>query len=119
MIAGEETKSFDISLDKQSATIEGPTIYEGTRISNIAIAFDPYEPAENNTAVHATTISDENGYYSIELTPGSYYVLAISEPFTENGKNYSYEFEGILNISPQEIGKIKNYIILLAKVETD
>ena len=119
LIAGEGTKSFDISLDKQSATIEGPTIYEGTRIPNIAIGFDPSEPIENNTAVSATTISDENGYYSIELTPGSYDVLAISKSFTENGKNYSYEFSGTLNISTQEAKEGKIYTIKLLKIESD
>ena len=118
VIIGEEFKSLDISLNKQSATVQGTTLFEGTRIPEIAISFDPLS-IENNTAISATTQSDENGFYSIELSPGAYEVYAISEPFTENGKNYSYEFIGSLNIGIQEINEGKTYTINLAKIEED
>ena len=116
---GEQTKSFDISMDKKSSNISGTTSYLGTNIANVSIEFEPNKNVENNTAISVKTMSEETGIYSLEVAPGFYDVTAISEPFTENDQNYTYSFTGPLTVIQGDIAIGKTFEILLTKEETE
>ena len=115
---GELSKSYDISLSKNSATVSGYTSFEGTNIANVSnIKFEPDYSVANNTA--GSTIikqSDETGYYMVELALGSYNVT-VSHIFTENGQNYTYAFSGKIEIDT--VPSTKTYNIVMMKEETD
>jgi len=53
---------------------------------NISLLFTEKEGFK----IFNTAISDQNGQYSIELTPTSYNVTAGSDPFNIDGVNYTY-----------------------------
>ena len=46
---------------------------------------------ENNSAISGSVISDINGDYNIELTPGSYTVSIINKEVNESGVLYVYK----------------------------
>jgi len=97
---GQGSASYDISMSKNSTTVSGFTSYAGLNIANITnIKFKPNETVVNNTAKYSRTISsDETGYYTMELSLGSYNV-SVDHEFNESGQNYTYIFEGELVIS--------------------
>jgi hypothetical protein len=93
---------YNISLTKKSSNVSGFTTFNGEKVANITnIRFIPDRSVENNTAIYAVTVeSDETGFYTKELSPGSYDVT-IDHEFTENGQNYSYKFTGKLVIGDE------------------
>jgi len=79
----------DILVDKQSVTVSGITSYNGVN-KNATVTFKrDTAVVENNTAV-IEAIAISTGPYSIELTPGSYVVSALSNMYAEDGVNYTY-----------------------------
>jgi hypothetical protein len=114
----EGTKSYDISLAKNSTTVSGYTSYAGANVINITnIKFVPDGAVANNTAVYSKTISSNAaGYYTVELSPGSYNI-SVNHPFNESGKNYSYTFEGQKDIT--SIEPPITYNIAMSRVERD
>jgi hypothetical protein len=109
---GEGTRSgVDFTVEKKSATVTGTTSYEGT-YTDVTVRFNPDIIDVNNTAVFAETVSDENGSYSVELTPGTYSVSAESSSFEEENVTYVYKFTGSLVVA--DISD-KTYNIQLAK----
>jgi hypothetical protein len=112
---GEGTKTHNIIMTKESITVSGNTKYESGNGKNITIYFEP-TIAENNTAVFATTKSNENGFYEVELAPG-FYSISVNETINESGENVTYTFTDTLEIKDTDV--IKTYEITLArKVES-
>jgi len=109
---GEETKTFDISLEKHSVTVNGATKYGGTKVANISIYFLKDVSVKNNTAVSSSVESDDDGVYSVELTPGTYNV-SVEQLVTEADKNVTYAFSYTLNILKDET--VKTFDITLSK----
>jgi len=100
---GEGTKAHNIILTKKSITVSGNTKYESWNVKNITIDFEP-TIAENNTAKSATTNSNKNGVYDVELAPGSYSV-SVNETINESGKNVTYTFTGTLEIKDTDVSR--------------
>ena len=55
--------------------------------------------------------------YTLEVSPGNYTVEAISDPFVEGGKNYTYRFTGQLEVKEENIVFGKTFDIVMSKVE--
>ncbi len=115
---GEGKHSYNISLTKHSTNLSGFTLYNDINIPNIIdIRFTPDRSIVNNTAIYGVTVeSDETGYYTVELAPGSYNVT-VDHEFTENGQNYSYIFSSNLEISIEPL--IITSDIKMIREETD
>ncbi len=103
LVKEDEVASYNITLIKKSVTVSGTTSYEGLNIDNVTIDFISDITVENNTAISESSMSDENGQYLIELTPGYYNVSAISGIISEDDKNYTYMWEGNLEILETDI----------------
>jgi len=117
---GEISKSYDISLSKNSATVRGYTSFEGTNKANVTnIKFEPNISVVNYSAIYSRTVqSNETGQYSLELSPGSY-IVTVNHSFSENGQNYTYTFNGTLTIEEKDIELGITYNIAMAKSETE
>lgn len=87
---GQGTAFYDISMNKNSTTVTGKTLYEGDKIGNISITFEP-DGSENNTAVLQRITSDSNGLYKVEIAPGKYNII-VNQTVTEENENYTYSF---------------------------
>jgi hypothetical protein len=114
---GEGTKTANIIMTKVSATVSGNTKYNDNKVENVTIDFKPDTTVENNTAKFAvTTESDKNGFYEVELMPGSY-VVSVNEIVNEAGVNvtYTYTYTGTLEIKDTDTDVIITYNILLAR----
>jgi asparagine N-glycosylation enzyme membrane subunit Stt3 len=110
---GEGTKTANLAMTKVSATVSGNTKYEGKNIENITVKFRPDTTVKNNTAkLSVDPRSNKNGFYEIELAPGSY-VVSINETVVEVGENATYTFTGTLEIKNTDV--IKTYEIVLAR----
>jgi len=109
---GDGTKTFDIVLEKHSVTVNGITKYNGIKVANISIDFLKNNSVKNNTAVNHAVKSDEDGDYTVELTPGTYNV-SVNQTVSENGKNVTYTFSRELVVLSGET--VKTFDIVLAK----
>ena len=87
----------DIILIKESVTVTGRTLYSGVAVDNVSITFYPDYEKENNTAGYASTSSDENGAYTIELSPGFYKINVHKEETNVSGVNYTYSVSAETN----------------------
>ncbi|MFW6174032.1 MAG: hypothetical protein ACOC5T_09835, partial [Elusimicrobiota bacterium] len=119
---GEEKRTFSIVLDKKSVTLTGSTRCNNERINNITLSFNPDFNIENNTATtYTSAVSDDNGIYSVELSPGTYLIYAYGE--TEiNGVNYIYEVSNETNsvtVTSQDIDTGLTYDIILTAKESE
>lgn len=81
--------SYNIDVSKTSVTVSGNTTYNGTGKANITVLFSKDSTISDNTAVTKSVVSDQNGSYKIELTPGSYNV-SVSGAVNESGHNITY-----------------------------
>ena len=82
IIAPEEnmTTSFNISLKLTPITVSGFTRkIDGTAVGGITLDFEVDESVTDNTAGESSTITDENGAYTISLTPGNYNVTGMKD----------------------------------------
>jgi dolichyl-diphosphooligosaccharide--protein glycosyltransferase len=112
---GQGNASYDISMNKNSSTVNGITSFDGKNKDNVSITFKP-DGSENNTAVTATAKSDTNGSYTVELALGRYNVTVVNQMRTEEGQNYTYSFEGSLDILA--VPSPESYNIVLAREAT-
>ena len=112
---GQGNASYDISMSKNSSTVSGITSFDGKNKDNVSITFKP-DGSENNTAVTATAKSDANGSYTVELALGRYNVTVVNQMRTEEGQNYTYSFEGSLDILA--VPSPESYNIVLAREAT-
>ena len=87
---GQGTAKYDISVNKNSTTVSGKTLFEGVNIDNISISFEP-DGSENNTAIKETIKSDAKGLYLVELAPGNYNIV-VNQTRAEDNQNYTYIF---------------------------
>lgn len=98
-----------LTLEKISSTVSGYTMFEGENIKNISILFKPI----NNTGTEASALSDEKGFYLVELATGNYTVNVIKE-MNVSGELFNYTFTDKLNI-PSNNSIIPEYNIIMAK----
>ncbi|MEF8847818.1 MAG: STT3 domain-containing protein [Candidatus Thermoplasmatota archaeon] len=108
-----------IELNKKSATVSGTTSYQGEDLANITINFIPDENKENNQATFVPAKSDEEGFYQVELKPGSYNVSASSGNLKEGDQTYSYIFTGYLQVTEADIPEGIKYDINLSYREKE
>jgi asparagine N-glycosylation enzyme membrane subunit Stt3/protocatechuate 3,4-dioxygenase beta subunit len=87
---GQGTATFDISMIKNSTTVNGKTLFEGMNKNNISIIFEP-DGSENNTAIAERVTSGINGSYKVEIAPGKYNIT-VNQTITEDNVNYTYKF---------------------------
>ncbi len=110
---GAGTTIYPINLDKLSKTISG-TIKDNdnNNIDNITVIFTADISVENNTAIENDAMSDENGFYQIELTSGHYLVTIVEKTVIINGQNVTYSSPEEELVIPEEIEtKIHNIVV--------
>jgi dolichyl-diphosphooligosaccharide--protein glycosyltransferase len=100
---GQSPTVYDIALTKNSVTVSGITASEGTIVDNVSIFFGADLEVINNTAITLFTGSDENGLYTVELNPGAYNITASTQIFNISGVNYTLEWQGLLEVSSDDI----------------
>ena len=102
---GEETKTANIIMTKVSVTVSGNVKCEGKNIENITVKFRPDATVENNTAkLSVDPRSDKNGFYEVEIAPGSYSV-SVNETINESGENVTYTFTGTSEIKDTDVSR--------------
>ena len=117
LVPAEGIHYYNISLIKNSTTVSGFTKYAGTNVANVTeITFEPDGNVVNNTAGYGIAASNETGYYTVELAPGSYNI-SLNYSASEGGQNYTYTFEGKLVVPL--IDKMPPYDIAMARVKRD
>ncbi|UCF50205.1 MAG: glycosyltransferase family 39 protein [Thermoplasmatales archaeon] len=89
-----ETKYHNVSMELTPVRVFGSTIYKAEGLKEIGIFFKPDESVENNTAVESSISSDENGFFEVDIPPGSYNV----EVDEKIGNILVYSFEGYLEL---------------------
>jgi len=110
---GEGTITSNINMNKVSVTVSGNTKYGSKNIENITIKFNPDTEVENNTAKLTTDPkSDNNGFYNVELAPGSY-IVSVNESVNESGEIVTYFFSSTLEIRDSDVSK--TFDILLTR----
>jgi hypothetical protein len=107
---GEGTASYNIALTKLSVTVSGSTKYNGVGKANMTILFSEDLQIANNTAVTKSVITDSNGNYTTELTPGSYNA-SVEELVNESSQNITYTYTGQLILSSGETSRIYNILL--------
>jgi asparagine N-glycosylation enzyme membrane subunit Stt3/protocatechuate 3,4-dioxygenase beta subunit len=112
---GEGVASYNIALLKESITVQGSTTYDGIGKANITITFSSDPAVSNNTALYATTTTDRNGSYTIELAPGSY-IINVTGTLNESGHNITYRGTGQLTVHVDEA--LRTFDILLRTEES-
>ncbi|MFO7677153.1 MAG: STT3 domain-containing protein [Thermoplasmatota archaeon] len=112
LLKGQGFETYDINLEKETASILGKTTYNNQNIVNISISFLPDDEVPNNTARFATTQSDQTGNFKVELVPGTY-VVAINQEVKENGVDVIYTFSGSLIVKDSDVSI--SYDIALAR----
>ncbi len=111
-----ETLMSNISLNYASISLSGYTIDNNTNniISNISINFNPDPEVENNTAQLIDAISDDKGFYSVDIQPGIYDVI-VNQTIEEDNVTYRYKYQDTLEV---EIGEgLKELDIVITKFE--
>ena len=105
VLMGEGVKTSDIIITKVSVTVDGVTKYESENIGGLTIYFRPDSNVKNNTAkLSVDPKSDKNGFYEVELAPGSY-IVSVNEIVEEASENVTYTFSGTLVIKDTDISK--------------
>ena len=112
---GEGTASYNIAVNKVSVTVNGSTKYNGVGKANMTILFSEDLRIANNTAVTKSVITDRDGNYTTELTPGSYNA-SVEELVNENGQNITYIGTGQITLNIGDTPRALN--ILLTREQT-
>jgi len=115
-IESNKTKLVNVSIDYIPVNVSGQTIDQEDMIPiyNVSIAFAPDRSIANNTARFSSARSDETGYYSVLLRPGTYNV-SVSQPVNVSGQIVTYTYSGHLIVNVGE--GVKTFDILLAREE--
>ena len=107
---GEGTTSYNIAVTKVSVTISGSTKYNGIGKANMTILFSKDLRIANNTAVTKSVITDSNGNYTTELTPGSYNA-SVEGLVNESGQNITYTGTGQITLNIGDTPKTLNILL--------
>jgi len=106
-----KTTSFNISVDLAPVKVTGSTKYNNEVKGSIEIKFTKDGSIKNNTAeTDSVTTNTTTGYYTIDLTPGTYNVTVEEK----EGDTIVYTYDAKLNITKGQ-DPIKNYDIILTK----
>jgi hypothetical protein len=100
---GQKPVAKDFILEKKSVTVNGVTTVSGTAIENVTLNFVVDYTISNNSAIGTYIISNQDGLFTVELTPGSYNVTGQSEQYTEDGVNYTYTGYKLLTVTEDNI----------------
>jgi hypothetical protein len=114
---GEGSASYNIALTKLSVTVSGSTKYNGVGKVNMTILFSKDLRFTNNTAATKSVITDKNGNYTTELTPGSYNV-SVEQLVNESGQNITYTGTGQITLNVGDIDMPRTLNILLTREQT-
>jgi protocatechuate 3,4-dioxygenase beta subunit len=106
----EGTAFYIIDVTKESVTVSGSTKYNGVGKANTTILFSKDSQIANNTAVTKSVKTDKNGYYTTELTPGSYNV-SVKQVVNESGQNITYIGSGYLTLNKGEPPRVLDIVL--------
>jgi len=109
------TEKLNISIYFAPINVSGVTkeIETGDIISNITISFNSNESIKNNTAQPITIISDETGFFSINMMPGFYNITVNQIIEEDTNMSYRYSYKGDFEIKVGE--ETKTFDILITK----
>ncbi|MCK5458620.1 MAG: hypothetical protein KAI20_01910, partial [Thermoplasmatales archaeon] len=110
---GEGIKTLNILLTKETVTVSGSTTYNSANTDNVSILFLPDFETENNTAVDAFSMSDENGDYIVELRPGTYTVTVDNHIINQSGQVITCEYSGMLVVTDTDTAKTYDIVLIL------
>jgi hypothetical protein len=108
---GEGNASYNIALTKLSVTVSGNTKYNGVGKENMTILFSKDLRFLNNTAVTKSVITDKNGNYTTELTPGSYNA-SVEEIVNESGQNITDTGTGQITLNYGDPPRTLNILLI-------
>lgn len=112
------TKTFNISMDLTPAMVSGNTTYMEDGIEGVSILFNKNESVDLNTAKFASTKTDEEGKYSVELQPGSYNIT-LSKSVTQGYEETTvYESDQYTLVIPKEQKEVSKDFTLIKKSVT-
>jgi dolichyl-diphosphooligosaccharide--protein glycosyltransferase len=111
---GQGSISYDVSLTKESITVNGSVTYNDGGKANMTLFFSRDMRIENNTATAKSVMTDQNGRYTIELTPGSYNA-SIEQLVNESGVNVTYTAIEHITLNVGDTPKVLN--LVLTRVE--
>ncbi|MBN2066092.1 MAG: carboxypeptidase regulatory-like domain-containing protein [Candidatus Thermoplasmatota archaeon] len=114
-IEENRTTIQNLSLSIAPIVVSGRVTAGGANMDNVSLLFDSNPVIENNTAQKNEATSDEQGHYTIHLTPG-YYNVTAETAVNISGEEVVYTFSGVLHVKMGE--GIKSFNIIMAKEET-
>ena len=110
---GEGIKTLNILLTKETVAVSGITTYNSANTDNVSILFSPDFETENNTAVDAFSMSDQNGDYVVELRPGTYAVSVDNHIINQSGQDITCDFSGTLVVTDTDTARAYDIALIL------
>ncbi|MEF8878788.1 MAG: STT3 domain-containing protein [Candidatus Thermoplasmatota archaeon] len=85
---------YTLDMEKHSVTVDGYTKNKNNNkaVGDVEVDFKVDYSVENNAAIGRTVSSDEDGYYSVELSPG-WYNISVDQTIVENDVNVTYTYK--------------------------
>ncbi len=78
-IEANTSQIFNVSMSLTPINVSGYAKYINTPVENATVIFEKDDSISENTAVTNQAYTDEEGYYSVNLQPGSYNITIIKE----------------------------------------
>ncbi|MFH1013143.1 MAG: STT3 domain-containing protein [Thermoplasmatota archaeon] len=107
---GDGTAAYNIAMNKVSVTVSGTVKYNGVGKANMTILFADDLRIADNTAITKSVITDSNGSYTTELTPGSYNA-SVEELVNESGQNITYIGTEQITLNVGDTPRVLNIIL--------
>ena len=105
---GQKSVTLDLAVTKESTTVSGYTLFGGEPVANITVDFTQDTSVANNTAITRAVNSDNVGWFTTELAPGSYTIF-IDDTKEEDGKNVTYTYTTLLTVEQGEPAQTYNF----------
>jgi asparagine N-glycosylation enzyme membrane subunit Stt3 len=110
VVKGSGSAFYNISLVKESITVTGNVKYNSEGKANMTVRFTKDNTVPDNTAVTKNIITDQYGFYTIELRPGSYNA-SVEELVNESGVNVTYTGSGHIKLEVGDRAKVVNIFL--------
>jgi len=110
VVLGQGTISYNVYLIKESITVNGTATYNAVGKANMTILFQRDLRIANNTATSKSVMTDKDGRYTIELTPGAYNV-SIDQMVNESGINVTYSATTQITLIAGDAPQVLNMVL--------